>query len=382
MYDWLPAAANTSYVPDGLNRYATVAGTTYAYSDGRGNMTSDGTNSYTYDVENRLLTASGPTAVILSYDPLGRLQQTMVGTTPTQYLYDGINLVAEYDGSGNVLRRYVHGPGTDDSVVWYEGSTLATRYYLHADERGSVIAASDNSGSDSANIYTYGPYGEPTVWTGSRFRYTGQTAIPEAHLYYYKARIYSPSLGRFLQTDPIGSKDDLNLYAYVSDDPTDKTDPTGLATCADPLCKTSTIDAHPAGEKGPTITFKNDNPKGASPNKPVTTETAKMVESAVVKSGVTSVNINSTTGGDHAAASRHSQGKAVDINKIDGKSVKSLGASAPVKALQNAFRTEANSRENFGPASQTKTPSPGAQPANMPVVAPQHQDHVHESGQD
>jgi RHS repeat-associated protein len=225
LYDWFPAGANTAYVPDGLNRYSTVAGAAYAY-DGRGNMTSDGANSYTYDIENRLLTASAPTSVALSYDPLGRLQQTMVGTVPTQYIYDGVNLVAEYDGSNNVLRRYVHGPGTDDPIVWYEGATLATRNYLHADERGSVIATTDNSGAGT--IYTYGPYGEPTPsWTGARFRFTGQTAIPEAHLYYYKARIYSPTLGRFLQTDPVGSKDDLNLYAYVGNDPLDKSDPTG-----------------------------------------------------------------------------------------------------------------------------------------------------------
>jgi RHS repeat-associated protein len=229
LYDWLPAAASsTAYVTSGLNAYSSVGGVAYGY-DLRGNMTSDGTNSYTYDVENRLLTASGPTAVSLAYDPLGRLQSTTVGATATQYLYSGTKLVAELDGLGNVLRRYVHGPGTDDPVVWYEGSTLATRNYLHADERGSVIAASDNAGSASANIYTYGSYGEPNPgWTGSRFRYTGQTAIPEAQLYYYKARVYSPKLGRFLQTDPVGSKDDLNLYTYVGNDPLDKTDASGL----------------------------------------------------------------------------------------------------------------------------------------------------------
>jgi hypothetical protein len=63
--------------------------------------------------------ASGPTAITLSYDPLGRLQQTTAGTATTQFLYDGTRLVAEYDGSGNVLRRYVHGPGTDDPVVLF-----------------------------------------------------------------------------------------------------------------------------------------------------------------------------------------------------------------------------------------------------------------------
>src|SRR3954469_10376101 len=71
--------------------------------------------------------------------------------------------------------------------------------------------------------------GHPNAANQGRFGYTGQAWLPELGMWYYKARIYSPTLGRFLQMDPVGYKDDLDLYDYVGNDPVDGRDPTGLS---------------------------------------------------------------------------------------------------------------------------------------------------------
>ena len=217
--------ATSSYAADGLNRDAAIAGLTGGY-DARGNLTSDGSKTYAYDLENRLTSVGGAASVSLSYDPLGRLWQTVAGGATTQFLYAGDMLVAEYDGAGNVLRRYVPGASPDGPLAWYEGAGTSTLRYLHADNQGSIIAWSDGN-SNLGAAYAYGPYGEPQAWGGSRYAYTGQIALPEAGLYHYKARAYDPTRGWFLQTDPVGYESDLDLYAYVGEDPLNDDDPTG-----------------------------------------------------------------------------------------------------------------------------------------------------------
>jgi RHS repeat-associated protein len=215
--------ANRGYTANGLNQLTNVGVTTFGY-DGRGNLTSSGANGYTYSAENLL--KAGPGGATLDYDPAMRLYQTNK-TAITRFGYDGSRLIAEYDGTNAVLRRYVHGPGSDEPLLWYEGAGTADRRWLHSDERGSVITVSNGSGTVTA-INAYDEYGLPAATNAGRFQYTGQTWLPELGMYYYKARMYSTTLGRFLQTDPIGYADGLNWYNYVGSDPVNASDPSGL----------------------------------------------------------------------------------------------------------------------------------------------------------
>ncbi|MBI1728963.1 MAG: RHS repeat-associated core domain-containing protein [Candidatus Rokubacteria bacterium] len=218
-----PALAAATY--DTANQQVTVGGQALTY-DLSGNLTGDGTTTYTWDARDRLVALTGPgVTASFSYDPLGRRLSKTINGTATSFLYDGRNPLQEQQG-GSPVANLLTGPGIDEYFT--RADAAGTQAFL-TDALGSTIALTDVAGTVPTS-YTYEPFGHTTLIcaaTTNSFEYTGRENDGTG-LHYYRARYYHPRFQRFLSQDPIGLRGGPDLYSYVRGNPLRWVDPLGL----------------------------------------------------------------------------------------------------------------------------------------------------------
>ncbi|MEN3368002.1 MAG: hypothetical protein V7609_145 [Verrucomicrobiota bacterium] len=228
-----------TYTPNGLNQFSTFNGQGVTY-DANGNLASFNGWTYSYDAQNRLKTVSqgGTTMAQYWYDGLNRqITRNLNGAGITFHIWDGWNLIEERGTGGAIQNEYLYGAG---EIV----ENLTTQRFYYQDVTGSTSHLSDDRGN-LLERYTYSGFGQPSFYNAAgaplpastkdaRHLFQGQLWTPQTGLNDHRNRQALPSMGVFLQPDPIRFNGDRsNLYRYCNNNPINSRDPSGMVTHED-----------------------------------------------------------------------------------------------------------------------------------------------------
>ncbi|MCA8962902.1 MAG: hypothetical protein KDC38_20405, partial [Planctomycetes bacterium] len=241
-------AAYTSNPSDAaVNEYTTTPFGTVD-RDANGNLIERLGATLTYDGRNRLVewSSSGGIRHRFRYDAFGRRVAEVIdvdGVAGSPFerrlLYDGWQVIEEQEDDGDTIATYIYGRGLDEVL---QMRRYGVDSFLHADAHGSIVAATDASGS-VVERYEYDDFGFPTIlspsgavrsasWIGNRILFAGRRWDAETELYDYRYRLLDPVLGRFVSRDPLGAFADGaslgNATTWVGNNPLTHRDPFGL----------------------------------------------------------------------------------------------------------------------------------------------------------
>ena len=236
-----------AYAHNTANEYTAIGGQSVSH-DAAGNLSADADGyTYEYDHDNRLTkikkNSGAATVAEFTYDALGRRIEKIdsVAAATTRYYYDGWRVLSETDQNGNIQRSYTYGNYLDETLILTDAAD--NDYYYAHNHLYSPVALMEDDG-DVVERYEYDVYGKCTVYTDkgadstwftaddtvdtksaqdNPIMFTGQRLDPldagDLPLMYYKNRFYCYTTGRFLQRDPLGYVDGVNLYEYVTTNP-------------------------------------------------------------------------------------------------------------------------------------------------------------------
>jgi RHS repeat-associated protein len=224
----------SDYRTNVLNQYTAAGTTTFSY-DAKGNITTKQSGSktwnYTYNDRQQLVrvTDSDLNLTTYEYDFFGNRSASAYNGTRTEYLVDPSgwgDVLAEYDGIGNLKTKYTHGIGL---VSQQMGSDTS---FYDFDALGSTANITSAAGV-IIDQYSYDPFGTnifEVETTGNSFEYVGKYGVSEEAngLSFMRTRYYDSQIGRFTSPDTIGYQGrDTNFYRYVGNSPTNFIDPEG-----------------------------------------------------------------------------------------------------------------------------------------------------------